>query len=115
MFQLTEEELNVMRSQIATASKRNIRFPPFAFTEHGALMAANILNSPRAVEASVHVVRAFVRMRNMLASNAELAKKINGLESKYDSQFRTVFDAIKQLMLPPNKPRPGIGFINKKK
>lgn len=63
---------------------------PFAFTEHGALMAANVLNSKRAVEASVQVVRAFVRMRNLLASNAELAKKIEALERKYDSHFKVV-------------------------
>ena len=78
-------------------------------------MAANILNSPRAVEASVQVVRAFVKMRNMLASNAQLAKKIEALEQKYDSQFKVVFTAIKKLMLPPDKPKGGIGFISKKK
>jgi phage regulator Rha-like protein len=91
------------------------RYLPYVFTEHGALMAANVLNSKRAVEASVQVVRAFVRMRNMLASNAELGKKIEALERKYDSHFKVVFDAIKKLMLPPDKPKGGIGFISKKK
>jgi len=114
MFQLSEEEVESMRSQIATASKRNARFRPHVFTEHGALMAANVLNSPRAVEASVQVIRAFVKMRNLIATNAELSVKISNLEKKYDAQFKIVFDAIKKLMMPPDKPKGGIGFINKK-
>jgi len=77
-------------------------------------MAANVLNSKRAVEASVQVIRAFVRMRNMLASNAELARKIDALERKYDGQFKLVLTAIKKLMLPPDKPKGGIEFISKK-
>jgi len=88
---------------------------PFAFTEHGAIMAANVLNSPRAVEVSVQVVRAFVRLREMLASNAELAQKLNELERKYDAQFRVVFDAIRQLMSPPEPQRKQIGFTHTKK
>lgn len=115
MFRLTADELENMRSQIVTASKRNVRFPPYVFTEHGAIMAANVLNSERAVEASVQVVRAFVKLRQMLASNAELAKKVEALEKKYDAQFKVVFDAIKQLMMPPDKPKGGIGFIVKAK
>lgn len=125
MFQLSSEEYEGMRRQFGAAyenaedagnaSKRNIRYLPSAFTEHGALMAANVLKSKRAVEASVQVVRAFARMRNMLASNAELGKKIDQLERKYDSQFKVVFDAIKKLMMPPDKPKGGIGFIGKKK
>lgn len=104
-----------MRSQIVTASKRNIRFPPYVFTEHGAIMAANVLNSDRAVTASVQVVRAFVRLRQMLASNDEFARKLEELEKKYDAQFKVVFQAIRQLMTPPDKTKREIGFIEKRK
>jgi hypothetical protein len=86
------------------------RFPPFAFTEHGALMLANVLSSERAAETSVQVVRAFVRLRQLLSSNAELARKLETLEKKYDAQFKAVFDAIRQLMTPPAKPKREIGF-----
>ena len=84
---------------------------PNAFTEHGALMAASVLNTPRAVEMSVFVVRTFVRLRQMLASNVELARKLAALEKKYDTQFQVVFEAIRELMTPlePKKKRP-IGF-----
>jgi|SRR5688500_10394674 len=83
---------------------------PFVFTEHGAIMAANVLNSKKAVQASVQVVRAFIKLRQMLASNAELARKLSDLERKYDSQFKVVFDAIRQLMTPPEPQRKQIGF-----
>ncbi len=73
---------------------------PNAFTEHGAIMAANVLNSERAVEAGLQVVRAFVKLRQMLASNANLARKLNDLEKRYDHQFKIVFEAIRQLMAP---------------
>ncbi len=89
---------------------RDPRNLPYAFTEHGALMAANILRSQRAVEMSVFVVRAFVRLRQWLASNAELTRKLNALEKKYDAQFKSVFDAIRKLMTPPDKPRRRIGY-----
>ena len=115
MFQTTQGELDAMRSQIATASKRNVRFPPYVFTEHGALMAANVLNSERAVAASVQVVRAFVKLRQMLSTNADLARKVEILEKKYDANFRTVFDEIKKLMMQPTSQKGKIGFISKKK
>ena len=115
MFQTTQGELDAMRSQIATASKRNVRFPPYVFTEHGALMAANVLNSERAVAASVQVVRAFVKLRQMLSTNADLARKVEILEKKYDANFRTVFDEIKKLMMQPASQKGKIGFISKKK
>ena len=83
---------------------------PFAFTEHGAIMAANVLNSKGAVQASVQVVRAFIRLRQMLVSNAELARKLSEIERKYDAQFKVVFDAIRQLMTPPEPQRKQIGF-----
>ena len=83
---------------------------PYAFTEHGAIMAASVLNCERAVEASVQAVRAFVKLRQMLASNAELARKLDELEKKYDRQFKIVFDAIRQLMSPPLAKPKVIGF-----
>jgi phage regulator Rha-like protein len=113
MFQLTPEEAANLRCQIGTSSSQygGRRYLPYAFTEHGALMLANVLNSERAAQTSVHVVRAFVRLRQILASNAELARKLAALENKYDAQFKVVFDAIRQLMSPPPaKPRREIGF-----
>jgi hypothetical protein len=83
---------------------------PFAFTEHGAIMAANVLNSRRAIEMSVYVVRAFVRMREALAPHKEFARRLDTLEQKYDKQFRVVFDAIRGLMEPPKRARRKIGF-----
>ena len=101
-----------MRSQFATASsKRNIRFLPHVFTEHGALMAANVLNSAHAVQTSVEVVRTFMRLRSMALSVEALARKIDSLETKYDKRFQVVFDALRQLMAPPpEKPKRRIGF-----
>jgi phage regulator Rha-like protein len=113
MFRLTATEADELnRSQFVTSSQkhRDPRFPPFAFTEHGALMLANVLSSKRAALTSVQVVRAFVRLRQMLASNAELARKMAALEKKYDAQFKMVFDAIRQLMTPPEPKRREIGF-----
>jgi len=112
-FRLTGEEFAHMRSQSVTAYKRNIRHLPYVFTEHGALMAANVLRSERAVQMSVLVVRAFIRLRQILASHAELAGKLEEMERKYDSQFKIVFDAIRQLMQPPEPKRRRIGFRTK--
>jgi hypothetical protein len=83
---------------------------PFAYTEHGTIMAASVLNSQRAVETSVFVVRAFVRMRETLTSHRELAQRLNALEKMYDERFRVVFEAIRALMKPPKTPRRRIGF-----
>lgn len=111
MFQLTSAE---KAEVVANCDHlRRLKFSPtlpYAFTEYGTIMAANVLNSERAVRASVQVVRAFVQLRGLLASNAELAGKVNELEKKYDLQFKIVFDAICQLMVPtPEKSKP-IGF-----
>ena len=111
MFQLNEtEKAEVVANCDHLARLRFSPTLPYAFTEHGAIMVANILNSERAVEASVQVVRAFIKHRQMLASNAELGRKLNELEAKYDQQFSAVFDAIRQLMIPPPPPRKPIGF-----
>ena len=99
-----------LKSQFATASKRNVRFQPYAFTEHGAIMAANVLHSEQAETMSVAVVRAFVKLRRMAPSVEALARRIAALEQNYDAHFRVVFDAIRQLMAPPDPPRRKIGF-----
>lgn len=83
---------------------------PYAFTEHGAIMLATVLNSPIAVRASIQIVRAFVRLREMIATNKELAKRLDEIEKKYDAQFKVVFDAIRQLMSPPEPKEKKIGF-----
>jgi hypothetical protein len=106
MFRLTPREFKYLISQSATSSSRwgGRRKLPLAFTEHGAVMAANVLNSPAAVAASIQVVRAFVRLRQILATNKDLARKLEELERKlgqHDEKFRIVFDAIRQLMAPP--------------
>ncbi len=112
MFRLTADEYRDLMLQFATSKPRRggRRKLPFVFTEHGTVMAANILNTERAVDTSVQIVRAFVRLRELVASNVELAHKLDALEQKYDSQFRIVFDAIRHLMLPPSTPRKLIGF-----
>jgi hypothetical protein len=119
-FQLTAEEWKNLKgqdtgynwSQIATGSQkhRDPRFLPWAFAEHGAIMAATVLNSKQAVAMSVYVVRTFIRLRQILASNAELARKLEALEKKYDAQFKVVFDAIRQLMAQPEPKEKKIGF-----
>ena len=95
------------RSQFVTGSQkhRDPRFPPYAFTEHGAVMLANVLKSKTAIEASILVVRAFIKMRQLLESQQGLMKKIMAMEKKYDRQFKIVFEAIRQLMLEEKKPK----------
>ena len=111
MFQLTEQEFNNLRSQFVTSSWGGRRYPPYAFTEQGVAMLSSVLRSERAIRVNIEIMRAFVRLRRMLATNAELARKLAALEKKYDAQFRVVFDAIRELMTPPapKKKRP-IGF-----
>ena len=112
MFQLTKDEHRSLISQFAISKigRGGRRFLPYVFTEHGALMAANVLKSEKAIEASIYVVRAFAKLREMIASHKDLARRLAELEKKYDSQFKVVFDAIRQLMEPAeSKPR-RIGF-----
>ena len=121
MFQLTMEEARIwwtevrgggLRSQIVTLRRgQHIKYRPYAFTEHGILMLSSVLNSERATKVNIEIMRTFVRLRRILASHAELARKLDALEKKYDAQFKVVFDAIRQLMkLPESKKRP-IGFL----
>lgn len=95
------------------ALKMSLRRAPLAFTEHGALMAATVLNSPRAVEVSLHVVRAFIKLREVVATHEHLARRLDALETKYNRRFKVVFDAIRELMTPPAPPKKrGIGFVS---
>jgi hypothetical protein len=111
MFQLTEEETEILRSQIVTSrSWGGRRYLPYAFTEQGVAMLSSVLHSPRAVQVNIEIMRAFVRLRQMLQQNTELARKLATLEKKYDAQFKVVFDAIRELMTPPVKPKRRIGF-----
>lgn len=111
MFQLTAEEFTVLRRQSGTSSAwGGRRYLPYAFTEQGVAMLSSVLRSPRAVQVNIEIMRAFVRIRQMLQSNAELAKRLAALEQKYDGQFRVVFDALRGLMTPPSQPRKPIGF-----
>jgi hypothetical protein len=129
MFQLTPEEtqfsrsqsviLNgqapgtagASRSQIGTLKRgKNIKYLPYAFTEQGVAMLSSVLRNQRAVQVNIEIMRAFVRLRQMLQQNADLARKLAQLEKKYDAQFRAVFDAIRELMKPPERRSAGLGL-----
>ena len=110
MFQLNGDEFEILRSQIVTSSWGGRRYFPYAFTEQGIAMLSSVLNSERAIAVNIEIMRAFVRLREMVASHKELAKKLQELEKKYDAQFKVVFDAIHALLEPPKKPKRRIGF-----
>jgi hypothetical protein len=113
MFQLTPEEFVKWRSQIVMSKQERmgLRRRPFAFTEQGVAMLSSVLNSDRAIAVNIAIMRAFVRLRQLMATHKELARKIEELESKYDAQFRAVFDAIRELLQPaPVPPKRRIGF-----
>ncbi|MFA5800531.1 MAG: ORF6N domain-containing protein [Candidatus Peribacteraceae bacterium] len=111
IFQLTVGEAESLRSQFATSNGRGgRRYLPYAFTEQGVAMLSSVLGSEQAIQVNVAIMRAFVLMRRMLVSHEELARKVDALEGKYDSQFRVVFDAIRALMESPKTPRRRIGF-----
>jgi hypothetical protein len=123
MFRLSGKEWNNLRRQIGASSSTNkdpdagikgwggSRVAPYAFTEQGVAMLSSVLHSRRAAQVNIAIMRAFVRLREMLLTDAELARKLAALESKYDSQFKIVFDAIRQLMAPPDRKVRHIGFI----
>jgi hypothetical protein len=111
MFQLTKREFSDLRSQIVMSSWGGRRYPPYAFTEQGVAMLSGVLRSERAIRVNIEIMRAFVRLRQMLASHKELARKLEELEKRYDVQFKVVFDAIRELMTPSElPPRRRIGF-----
>lgn len=114
MFQLTKEEFDNWRSQIVTsnvAAKMGVRRRPYAFTEQGVAMLSSVLRSARAIQVNITIMRAFVQLREMLSTHKDLARKLAEMERRYDKQFKVVFDAIRQLMMPPSpKKRRRIGF-----
>jgi hypothetical protein len=122
MFQLTREETTALRSQIVTLDNpsgrlrgrgRYAKYLPHAFTEQGVAMLSSVLKSGQAVQVNVEIMRAFVRLRAMIGHNRELARRLDALESKYDRQFKVIFDAIRELMTPPGPPpKRRIGFVS---
>jgi len=112
MFELTREEFENWRSQFVTSNgdKMGLRYAPMAFTEHGVAMLSSVLKSERAIEVNIAIIRAFVRLRQMLLSHERLARKLKEMEMNYDERFRIVFEAIQQLAAPPDPPRKRIGF-----
>jgi len=112
MFRLTVHEAESLRSQIVTSKPRRggRRTAPYAFTEQGVAMLSSVLRGSRAVRVNIAIMRAFIRLRVMLASNADLARKLDALEAKYDARFESVFQAIRDLMTPVPGPRKRIGF-----
>ena len=111
MFQLSQEEFAILRSQTVTSSDwGGRRYRPYAFTEQGVAMLSSVLRSQRAIQVNIEIMRAFIRLRQMLTSHVELARKLDALEKKYDAQFKQVFEAIRQLMAPPEPKRRPIGF-----
>lgn len=113
MFQLSLEEAERLRCQFGISKKGGRRYRPHAFTEQGVAMLSSVLRSERAVRVNIEIVRAFVQLRQMLSSHADLAHKLAALEEKYDAQFKVVFDAIRELTAPPEPPRKRrIGFVS---
>ena len=113
MFQLTAEEVERLRSQFATLKRgrgQHRKYRPYAFTEQGVAMLSSVLHSERAIQVNIAIMRAFVQLREMIGSNKGLARRLNELEKKYDSQFRVVFEAIRELMTEPEPKVKRIGF-----
>ncbi len=112
MFQLTVVEVKALRCQIGTSNlgRGGRRYRPYVFTEQGVAMLSSVLHSKRAAQVNVQIMRTFVRFRQMLGSNVELAKRLAALEQKYDGQFSVVFKALRKLMAPPARPKREMGF-----
>jgi uncharacterized membrane protein len=112
MFQLTPEEVDILVSHFVIPSKKHLGgYLPYAFTEQGVAMLSSVLNSKRAIMVNIQIMRAFTRLREMLATHKELKEKIDAMERKYDKQFKIVFDAIRTLLDIPVKKTRKIGFI----
>jgi hypothetical protein len=112
MFHLTIQEVTDLKSQIVIFNPWwRRRAPPYAFTEQGVAMLSSVLKSERAIHVNIEIMRAFVRLKRLLATHADLARKIEALETRYDAQFKVVFDAIRRLMEPPQTERRKIGFV----
>jgi len=117
MFQMSKEEYELLRSQIVISKKGRggRRYLPYAFTEQGVAMLSSVLRSERAVQVNIEIMRAFVRLRELVATHKDLARKLEALEKRYDAQFRVVFDAIRELMKPPESNKRKIGFLVKER
>lgn len=118
MYQLSQEELNSLRSHFATLKNsrgKHRKYMPYVFTEQGIAMLSSVLNSGRAIEVNIQIMRTFVKLREMMASHKDLAKKLTDLEKKYDGQFQIVFEALRQLIEIEQKPKGKIGFIAKER
>ena len=111
MFQLSRGEWLNLKSQSVISSWGGSRTPPYAFTEQGVAMLSSVLKSTRAVQVNIEVMRTFVRLRRILTENADLSRRLDELEQHYDEQFKSVFDALRQLMNPPQKQGRSIGFV----
>ena len=112
IFELTKVEAERLRCQSGTSKRGGRRYRPYAFTEQGVAMLSSMLHSERAVRVNIEIMRAFVQLRQMLSSHADLARKLEALENKYDAQFKVVFDAIREMMTPPAPPKRRIGFVS---
>ena len=113
MFQLTKGEFDVWRSQIVTSTGdvKGLRYAPLVFTEQGVAMLSSVLNSERAIQVNVQIIKTFTRLRRLIASNKEILEKVEKMERKYDEQFKVVFDAIRKLLTPSEEPpKRRIGF-----
>ena len=113
MFKLSRQEFKNWRCQFGTsnfADKMGLRYPPYAFTEPGVAMLSSVLNSRKAIQVNIQIIRTFIKLREMLLTHEDLRRKIEAMEKKYDRQFKAVFDAIRKLLTPPEKPKRGIGF-----
>jgi len=115
MFELIKDEFENLRSQIVTSSWGGARYLPMAFTEQGVAMLSSVLNSKRAIQVNIQIMRAFNKLRQLLSTHEDLKKKIETMEKKYDENFKIVFEAIKQLLETDDKPRKKIGFTVKEK
>jgi hypothetical protein len=115
MFELTKKEFENLRSQIVTSSWGGLRYLPMAFTEQGVAMLSSVLNSKRAIQVNIQIMRTFSQLRRMLETHKDLKRKIEAMEKKYDENFQIVFEAIKQLFDEEEKPKVKIGYIKEKK
>ncbi len=111
MFELSKSELDDLRCQFGTSRWGGTRYSPFAFTEQGVAMLSSVLNSERAIQVNIQIMRTFTQLRNMLSTHDDLKRKIEVMEEKYDEQFRIVFEAIQQLLEEDQKPKKKIGYI----
>ena len=114
MFELTKVELENLRCQIGTSSWGGTRYMPMGFTEQGVAMLSSVVNSDRAIQVNIQIMRAFTRLRRMLETHKDLKKKLEEMEKKYDEQFQIVFEAIKQLITEDEKPKKKIGYVKEK-